>query len=153
MLLNKLYAALAAIAIIGAGWLYVNHLRSENKQLKANNTMLEWAASEHERLAKDAAETNRQYAERQEVIERENKTYRDNVASGKYRVRVKAACPATSQASISGEVSETYATLSRDAGIAAADIKGASRAVLDDYYQCRVDLCKLSSNCKVSDIK
>lgn len=133
----KLIICVVLAAGIGGGFLYVKSLRDDNKQLTENNRMLEWAASEHERIAKEAKEFELLALSEKEALKRENDTYVSNITSGKYRVYIRASCPATTQATVSGEPGETYAELGGNVRQDILRFRGVLGEVQSDFNDCK----------------
>lgn len=133
----KLIAYVVLAAGIGGGFLYVKSLRDDNKQLKQNVEMLEWAASEHERIAKEAKEFELLALTEKEALKRENDTYISNITSGKYRVYVRASCPATTQTTVSSEPREAYAELGGDVRQDILRFRGILGEVQSDFNDCK----------------
>jgi len=130
-----IYVVLAAG--ISGGFLYVKTLRDDNKQLTENNIMLNWAASEHERIAKEAKEFEQLALSEKEALKRENDNYISNITSGKYRVYIRASCPATTQAAVPSESREAYAELGGDVRQDILRFRGILGEVQSDFNDCK----------------
>lgn len=141
----KIIAMLLLVLSIVGGYFYVDHLRKENARLTTDLELANWAASEHERLAKEDREFARIALEKQDEFTRENDRLRADLESGRKRMYIKTIQTCPSQTGLPPEVRETNAEISPEVRRNIFDFRAILGQTVIDFDDCKARLKALSN--------